>query len=67
MAFTNERDEALELLKTGEIEPLFELLGWDEPTHADLMYDNGSTVFTVQNIAELKGARVAVPQRNLAQ
>ena len=58
MAFTDERDEALELLKTGEIEPLFELLGWDEPTHADLTYDNGSTVFIVQNIAELKGVRV---------
>ena len=58
MAFTDERDEALELLKTGEIEPLFELLGWDEPTHADLTYDNGSTVFAVQNIAELKGVRV---------
>lgn len=58
MAFTDERDEALELLKTGEIEPLFELLGWDGPTHADLTYDNGSTVFTVQNIAELKGVRV---------
>lgn len=58
MAFTDERDEALELLKTGEIESLFELLGWDEPTHADLTYDNGSTVFTVQNIAELKGVRV---------
>ena len=42
MAFTDERDEALELLKTGEIEPLFEILGWDEPTHADLTYDNGS-------------------------
>lgn len=58
MAFTDERDEALELLKTGEIEPLFELLGWDEPTPADLTYDNGSTVFIVQNIAELKGVRV---------
>ena len=58
VAFTDERDEALELLKTGEIEPLFELLGWDEPTHADLTYDNGSTVFIVQNIAELKGVRV---------
>lgn len=58
MAFTDERDEALELLKTGEIEPLFELLGWDKPTHADLTYDNGSTVFAVQNIAELKGVRV---------
>lgn len=58
MAFTDERDEALELLKTGEIEPLFEILGWDEPTHADLTYDNGSAVFTVRNIAELKGVRV---------
>ena len=58
MAFTDERDEALELLKTGEIEPLFELLGWDEPTHADLTYGNGSTIFIVQNIAELKGVRV---------
>lgn len=58
VAFTDERDEALELLKTGEIEPLFELLGWDGPTHADLTYDNGSTVFAVQNIAELKGVRV---------
>ena len=51
VAFTDERDEALELLKTGEIEPLFEILGWDEPTHADLTYDNGSAVFTVRNIA----------------
>ena len=58
MAFTDERDEALELLKTGEIEPLFELLGWNEPTHADLTYGNGSTIFIVQNIAELKGVRV---------
>lgn len=58
VAFTDERDEALELLKTGEIEPLFEILGWDEPTHADLTYDNGSAVFTVRNIAELKGVRV---------
>ena len=33
-----------------------------------LTYDNGSTVFIVQNIAELKGVRVvAVPQRHLAQ
>ena len=58
MAFNDERAEALELLEAGEIEPLFELLGWDEPTHADLAYDNGSTVFIVQNIAELKGVRV---------
>lgn len=58
MAFNDERAEALELLEAGEIEPLFELLGWDEPTHADFAYDNGSTVFIVQNIAELKGVRV---------